>query len=86
MKRSLALALAVACTACRPADATAIVVGIQSDPMGGVVSALHIVIRVAGAVVDDEVVKPPRGSKVGFPQPWGREGDGAGRHRGRRRG
>ena len=45
-------------------------VGVQSDPMGGVVSALHIVIKVAGAVVDDEMVKPPRGSKVGFPQPW----------------
>ena len=38
--------------------------------MGGVVSALHIVIRVAGAVVSDDLVKPPRGSRVGFPQPW----------------
>jgi hypothetical protein len=38
--------------------------------MGGIVSALHIVVRVAGAVVTDEWVKPARGSRVGFPQPW----------------
>lgn len=38
--------------------------------MGGVVSALHVVIHQAGALVTDEVIKPPRGSKVGFPQPW----------------
>jgi hypothetical protein len=38
--------------------------------MGGVVSALHVVIHQAGAVVVDELVKPPRGSRVGFPQPW----------------
>jgi hypothetical protein len=34
------------------------------------VSALHVVVRTDGSVVDDEVLKPPRGSKVGFPQPW----------------
>jgi hypothetical protein len=37
--------------------------------MGGIVSSLHVVLRVDGSVVDDEVIKPPRGSKVGFPQP-----------------
>jgi hypothetical protein len=47
--------------------------------MGGVVSALHVVIRVAGAVVVDEVVKPPRGSRVGFPQPWEKALPGAGK-------
>jgi hypothetical protein len=56
-----------------------LVVAIQSDPMGGVVSALHIVIKVAGAVVDDEVVKPPHGSRVGFPQPWEKSIPGAGK-------
>ena len=55
---------------CRSHDATKLVVGIQSDPMGGIVSALHVVIRVAGAVVDDERIAPPHGSRVGFPQPW----------------
>jgi hypothetical protein len=73
MTKALAIALAVTCFACRhppPADGTAVVVGIQSDPMGGVVSALHVVITVAGNVVDDEVIRPPHGSKVGFPQPW----------------
>jgi hypothetical protein len=57
-------------SSCRSRDATQLVVGVQSDPMGGVVSALHIVIRVAGAVVDDELIRPPHGSRVGFPQPW----------------
>ena len=47
--------------------------------MGGVVSALHIVIRVAGEVAVDEVVKPPRGSRVGFPQPWEKSLPGAGK-------
>jgi hypothetical protein len=66
----VAAVLAMAASSCKPKPVTAIVVGVQSDPMGGVVSALHIVIKVAGTVVDDEMVKPPRGSKVGFPQPW----------------
>jgi hypothetical protein len=47
--------------------------------MGGIVSTLRIVIRVAGSVVVDEVVKPPRGSRVGFPQPWERAISGAGK-------
>ena len=75
-----AFALAFACGACRRPDPTVLVVGVQSEPMGGVVSAVHIVVRVAGAVVVDEMVKPPRGSKVGFPQPWEKNisGDGKG--------
>jgi hypothetical protein len=70
MMKRLAIMLAVACGSCRPADTTSLVVGIQSDPMGGVLSALHIVIRVGGAIVHDEMFKPLRGSRVGFPQPW----------------
>jgi hypothetical protein len=62
------------------ADPTQLVVGIQSDPMGGVVSALHVAVRVGGTVVDDEVIKPARGSKVGFPQPWEKAISGAGRN------
>ncbi len=62
--------VALACGSCRHPDPTQLVVGIQSDPMGGVVSALHVVVRQAGALVVDELLKPPRGSKVGFPQPW----------------
>jgi hypothetical protein len=79
MRSVLAIAFAVACGACRHADPSSLVVGIQSDPMGGVVSALHVVIHVAGAVVDDEVVKPPRGSRVGFPQPWEKTLSGVGK-------
>jgi hypothetical protein len=67
---SRALAVLLALTGCRSHDATQLVVGIQSDPMGGVVSALHVVVRVAGTVVDDETIRPPHGSRVGFPQPW----------------
>jgi hypothetical protein len=47
--------------------------------MGGIVSALHVVIKVAGAVVVDETVKPERGSRVGFPQPFERNLSGDGR-------
>ena len=45
--------------------------------MGGMVSALHVAVRVGGKVVDDEIVKPSRGSKVGFPQPWEKKLSGA---------
>ena len=72
-------ALCGALAGCRPHDATQLVVGIQSDPMGGVVSALHVVIRVAGTVVDDERIEPPHGSRVGFPQPWEKTISGAGK-------
>ena len=75
----LVLALFIASGSCRAPDSTQLIVGIQSDPMGGIVSALHVVIRVAGAVVTDEVVKPPRGSRVGFPQPWEKALSGAGK-------
>ena len=78
----MAFSGAVLCWAlagCRSHDATQLVVGIQSDPMGGVVSALHVVIRVAGTVVDDERIEPPHGSRVGFPQPWEKTISGAGR-------
>jgi hypothetical protein len=62
--------LLCALVGCRSREPTQLVVGIQSDPMGGVVSALHVVIRVADKVVDDERIEPPHGSRVGFPQPW----------------
>jgi hypothetical protein len=78
--RSLVCAIfcVVACGACKP-DLTKLIVGIQSEPMGGIVSALHIVIKVAGTVVTDETVSPPHGSRVGFPQPWEKEISGAGK-------
>jgi hypothetical protein len=64
---------------CRSRDATQLVVGIQSEPMGGVLSALHVVIRVADTVVDDERLQPQHGSRVGFPQPWEKTISGAGK-------
>jgi hypothetical protein len=64
--------LAAASASCRRHDPTEVVVGIQSDPMGGVVSALHVTIRVAGATAKDEWIRPPHGSRVGFPQPFER--------------
>src|SRR5215469_1124734 len=74
------VALAISFASCRRApDETQLVVGIQSDPMGGVVTAMHVIIRVAGEVVDDEIVKPTRGSRVGFPQPWEKSLSGAGK-------
>jgi hypothetical protein len=62
---------ALALGACKkPGPKAAVVIGVQSEPMGGIVSALHIVVRVAGTVISDEVVKPKGTSLVGFPQPW----------------
>ncbi len=83
-RRSLAdglqrFGLLIVLGSCKAPDSTQLVVGIQSDPMGGIVSALHVVIRVAGSVVTDEVIKPPRGSRVGFPQPWEKALSGAGK-------
>ena len=63
-------ALALPALGCKRAPPTELTVGVQSDPMGGLFGALHVVISVAGKVVDDEIIKPPHGSKVGFPQPW----------------
>ena len=74
---SLVLASAMTCASGR-SDATQLVVGIQSEPMGGVVSSVHIVIKVAGAVVTDEVVRPVKGAHGLFPPPWEKTLSGAG--------
>jgi hypothetical protein len=74
-----AAALGLSASGCHKPDPTRLVVGIQSDPMGGVVSALHVVVRVAGDVVDDERIQPLHGSRVGFPQPWEKAIAGAGK-------
>jgi hypothetical protein len=63
---------------CPLASSAELVVGIQSEPMGGMVSALHVVIKVAGSVVTDEMIKPPNGSRAGFPPPWERKLSAAG--------
>jgi hypothetical protein len=48
--------------------AAQLVVGVQSESLGGIATALHVTIRVAGAVVLDDTIKPPvRGAS--FP-PW----------------
>jgi hypothetical protein len=55
---------------CKRTPSTQLVVGVQSEPMGGIVSLLHVVIKVAGVVARDEMIRPPNGSTVGFPRPW----------------
>ncbi|HEX7663776.1 MAG TPA: hypothetical protein VF407_04675, partial [Polyangiaceae bacterium] len=65
-----ATALLSSCKKTPEGPKTELTVGVQSEPMGGIVSALHVVVKIAGNVVTDETVKPPHGSKVGFPQPW----------------
>ena len=52
---------------------------IQSEPMGGSSRRFTSSIRVAGDVVDDELIEPPHGSRVGFPQPWEKAIPGAGK-------
>jgi hypothetical protein len=51
-------------------DPSQLVVGIQSESMGGIVSSVHVVIKVAGSVVTDEVIKPVKGAHGPFPPPW----------------
>jgi hypothetical protein len=52
----------------RHPDQGQLVVGIQSEAIGGIASALHVTVWVAGAVAFDDTVKPPiRGAA--FP-PW----------------
>ena len=48
-------ALASGLLGCRPkaADATQLVIGVQSEPLGGIASSLHVVITRNGSVVDD---------------------------------
>src|SRR5262249_56986117 len=75
----VSVALLALVLGCRRTPPTQLVVGIQSEPMGGVVSSLHVVIKIGGNVAVDEVVKPPRGSRVGFPQPWEKALDGTGK-------
>ncbi len=67
-----AIAICLACTAaaCKKKPPTQLVIGVQSEPMGGVVSAVHVVVKVGGVVAKDEMIRPPHGSTVGFPQPW----------------
>jgi hypothetical protein len=63
-------ALGTGAVACKHKDKAELVVGVQSEPMGGVISSLHVVIDVGGVVTVDQVIKPPGPSLIGFPQPW----------------
>jgi hypothetical protein len=65
-----ALALLLATSDCKRLAPTQLIVGVQSEPMGGIAHLLHIVVRVSGVVTRDEKIRPPGGSTVGFPQPW----------------
>jgi hypothetical protein len=53
-----------------PSGGTSLVVGVQSDNMGGLVGSVHIVTKVNGAVSSDDLLTPPGGSRVDFPPPW----------------
>jgi hypothetical protein len=66
----LALLLVLAIGACKRGPPTELIVGVQSEPMGGLVHIVHVVVRVGGVVKRDEMVRPPHGSTVGFPPPW----------------
>jgi hypothetical protein len=49
---------------------TEVVVALQSEPMGGALTLLHVVIKVGGVVARDEVLRPPERSPLAFPRPW----------------
>jgi hypothetical protein len=45
-------------------------VGVQSEPLGGLLASMRVQVRVDGAVVDEETIRPAKGTHVAFPQPW----------------
>jgi hypothetical protein len=47
-----------------------VVVGVQSEPMGGLISIVHIVVRVAGVVVKEETLRRGDRAPLAFPRPW----------------
>jgi hypothetical protein len=49
---------------------TAVVVGVQSEPMGGALALLHIVIKVGGVVAKDETLPRSDHAPLAFPRPW----------------
>ncbi len=49
---------------------TWLVLGLQSEPLGDLVSAVRVVIKVDGSVVDEETLVPPEGPRTSFPKPW----------------
>ncbi|HEX8790960.1 MAG TPA: hypothetical protein VF765_08400 [Polyangiaceae bacterium] len=66
----LALLAYASVSPAHPTSTEHLVIGIQSESLAGLASALHVVIRVDGAIADDETIRPPHGSRVAFPQPW----------------
>ncbi len=46
------------------------VVGVQSERMGGAISRLHVLVKMGGVVVRDEVLRPPDRAPLAFPRPW----------------
>lgn len=60
----------LALSPCRSPKSAQLVVGVQSEPMGGQITSLHVVARVDGVVAVDETVQPQRGVRIGFPTPW----------------
>jgi hypothetical protein len=66
----LALALVTASSSCRRAEPARLVVGLQSELLGAVVSSLHITVRVDGQVVTDETIARRRNAPAVFPPLW----------------
>jgi hypothetical protein len=62
-------ALTLASSSCTSKKAT-LVVGIQSEPMGGALASLHVVVKVDGVVAREERMFPPERSPLAFPRPW----------------
>jgi hypothetical protein len=54
----------------QPVGATVLVVGVQSEDMGGLLGAVHITTTVGGAPASDDTLTPPNGNTQGFPAPW----------------
>jgi hypothetical protein len=57
---------------CRRVEPAKLVLGIQAEAMPDIVSMLHVVVRIAGTVALDEIIKPPPGARGGFFTPWER--------------
>jgi hypothetical protein len=65
----IAMILCLAPSSCRSKKAT-VVVGLQSEPMGGALVSVHVVIKVDGIIARDETRVASARSPLAFPRPW----------------
>ncbi len=72
-RAGLVVLATVTLSPCRSPQTARVVLGLQSDSMGGSVTSLHVVAKLDGVVAVDETVRTPHGGSVSMALPWERE-------------